>query len=110
MPLFGNSGSDANDTAVKLVTLYNNLRGKEQKKKIVARWRGYHGVTIAAGSLTGLPGVHRFFDLPLPTIRHVDGLSDIARLSEQRVIMLAILKTSFSPKARRPLRLSSPNR
>jgi L-2,4-diaminobutyrate transaminase len=70
---FGNSGSDANDTAIKLVTLYNNLRRKEQKKKIIARWRGYHGVTVAAGSLTGLPGVHRFFDLPLAMVRHVDG-------------------------------------
>jgi L-2,4-diaminobutyrate transaminase len=70
---FGNSGSDANDTAIKLVTLFNNLRGKEEKKKIIARWRGYHGVTVAAGSLTGLPGVHRLFDLPLPMVRHVDG-------------------------------------
>jgi L-2,4-diaminobutyrate transaminase len=70
---FGNSGSDANDTAIKLMTLYNNLRGKKEKKKIIARWRGYHGVTVASGSLTGLPGVHRFFDLPLPTVRHVDG-------------------------------------
>jgi L-2,4-diaminobutyrate transaminase len=70
---FGNSGSDANDTAIKLVTLFNNLRGKAEKKKIIARWRGYHGVTVAAGSLTGLPGVHRLFDLPLPMVRHVDG-------------------------------------
>src|SRR5262249_21593451 len=70
---FGNSGSDANDTAIKLVTLFNNLRGKEEKKKIIARWRGYHGVTVAAGSLTGLPGVHRLFDLPLPMVRHIDG-------------------------------------
>jgi L-2,4-diaminobutyrate transaminase len=70
---FGNSGSDANDTVIKLVTLYNNLRGKEKKKKIIARWRGYHGVTVAAGSLTGLPGVHRFFDLPLSMVRHVEG-------------------------------------
>lgn len=68
---FGNSGSDANDTAVKVVWLYNNLRGKPQKKKIVARWRAYHGVTVAAGSLTGLPSVHKSFDLPLPTMLHV---------------------------------------
>ena len=46
--------------------------GKKQKKKIIARWRGYHGVTVAAGSLTGLPGMRRFFDLPLPTVGHVD--------------------------------------
>lgn len=68
---FGNSGSDANDTAVKLVWLYNNLRGKPQKKRIIARQFGYHGVTVASGSLTGLPNVHRLFDLPLSTVSHV---------------------------------------
>ena len=68
---FGNSGSDANDTAVKMIWLYNNLRGKSEKKKIVARWRAYHGVTVAAGSLSGLPSVHQSFDLPLPMMRHV---------------------------------------
>lgn len=68
---FGNSGSDANDTAMKLVALYNNLRGKPHKKKIVSRLRGYHGVTIGAGSLTGLTNVHRLFDLPLPGVVHV---------------------------------------
>jgi L-2,4-diaminobutyrate transaminase len=93
---FGNSGSDANDTAIKLVTLYNNLRGKREKKKIIARWRGYHGVTVAAGSLTGLPGVHRLFDLPLPMVRHIDGpdqyrapdrtAGDYARELEQAIL------------------------
>ena len=68
---FGNSGSDANDTAVKLVWLYNNLRGKPQQKTIIARRSGYHGVTVASGSLPGLPNVHRLFDLPLPMVRHV---------------------------------------
>ncbi len=68
---FGNSGSDANDTAVKLVWYYNNLRGRSQKKKIIARTRAYHGVTVMAGSLTGLPGVHRLFDLPMHMVRHV---------------------------------------
>ena len=68
---FGNSGSDANDTAVKMIWLYNNLRRKPNKKKIVARSRAYHGVTVAAGSLTGLPSVHKSFDLPLPMVRHV---------------------------------------
>ena len=67
---FGNSGSDANDTQVKLVWYYNNVRGKPQKKKIIARHRAYHGVTIVAGGMTGLPGVHAGFDLPLPFIRH----------------------------------------
>jgi L-2,4-diaminobutyrate transaminase len=69
---FGNSGSDAADSAIKMVTLYNNLRGKPKKKKFVSRWRSYHGVTVAAGSLTGLESVHRLFDLPLPIVRHID--------------------------------------
>ncbi|WGD29580.1 aminotransferase [Ancylobacter sp. WKF20] len=65
---FGNSGSDANDTNIKLVWYYNNMRGKPAKKKIVSRNRAYHGVTIGAGSLTGLTNCHQFFDLPLPQI------------------------------------------
>lgn len=68
---YGNSGSDANDSAVKLVWLYNNLRGQKDRKKIIARRRGYHGVTVAAGSLTGLAGVHTHFDLPVERFRHV---------------------------------------
>ena len=68
---FGASGSDANDTQVKLVWLYNNARDKPLKKKIIARDRGYHGVTVMAGGLTGLPGLHAGFDLPLPMVRHV---------------------------------------
>ena len=55
---FGTSGSDANDTQVKLVRLYNNLLGRPQKRKIIARDRGYHGVSMAAASLTGLPSLH----------------------------------------------------
>ncbi len=70
--LFNNSGSEANDTAVKLVWYYNNARGKHRKKKIIARSRGYHGVTVAAASLTGLPNNHRDFDLPIANIRHAD--------------------------------------
>ncbi|THG40258.1 aminotransferase class III-fold pyridoxal phosphate-dependent enzyme [Sphingomonas olei] len=67
---FGNSGSDANDTQVKLVWYYNNALGRPQKKKIIARQRGYHGVTIMTAGLTGLPGLHAGFDLPLPMVRH----------------------------------------
>jgi L-2,4-diaminobutyrate transaminase len=67
---FGNSGSDANDTQVKLVWYYNNARGLTAKKKIIARRRGYHGVTLAAAGMTGLPGLHAGFDLPLPFIKH----------------------------------------
>lgn len=67
---FGNSGSDANDTQVKLAWYYNNVKGRPQKKKILSRQRAYHGVTIMAGGLTGLAGVHAGFDLPLPFVRH----------------------------------------
>ncbi|MFT0533885.1 aspartate aminotransferase family protein [Castellaniella hirudinis] len=68
---FTNSGSEANDTIVKMVWYYNNALGRTQKKKIIARQRGYHGVTVASASLTGLPGNHRSFDLPLPRMLHV---------------------------------------
>ena len=68
---FGNSGSDANDTQVKLVWYYNNVRGLPAKKKIIARRRGYHGVTVMSASLTGLTNLHDGFDLPLPMVRHV---------------------------------------
>ncbi|CAM5789070.1 aspartate aminotransferase family protein [Castellaniella caeni] len=68
---FTNSGSEANDTIVKMVWYYNNALGRTKKKKIIARHSGYHGVTVAAASLTGLPYLHKDFDLPLPQIRHV---------------------------------------
>lgn len=68
---FGNSGSDANDTQVKLVWYYNNLRGLPNKKKIISRRRGYHGVTVMSASLTGFDNLHKGFDLPLPMVRHV---------------------------------------
>jgi 4-aminobutyrate--pyruvate transaminase len=69
---FNNSGSEANDTAVKMVWYYNNARGKHRKKKIIGRMKGYHGVTVASASLTGLPNNHRDFDLPIANIRHAD--------------------------------------
>lgn len=69
---FTNSGSEANDTVVKLVWYYNNALGRTHKKKIVSRLRGYHGITVAAGSLTGLPNNHRDFDLPIANILHTD--------------------------------------
>ena len=67
---FGSSGSDANDTQVKIVWYYNNLLGRPEKKKIVSRRRAYHGVTVVSASLTGIESLHRGFDLPLPMIRH----------------------------------------
>jgi 4-aminobutyrate--pyruvate transaminase len=67
---FCSSGSEANDTQVKLVWYLNNALGRPNKKKIVSRVKGYHGVTIVAASLTGLPANHRDFDLPLPGFLH----------------------------------------
>ena len=67
---FCNSGSEANDTQVKLVWYLNNARGLPQKKKIISRMKAYHGVTVAAASLTGLVGNHRDFDVPLPRFLH----------------------------------------
>jgi 4-aminobutyrate---pyruvate transaminase len=69
---FNSSGSEAADTAVKLVRYYNNALGRWRKKKIIARIKGYHGVTVAAASLTGLPNNHLDFDLPISGIRHAD--------------------------------------
>jgi len=67
---FANSGSEANDTAVKMVWYYNNALGRPQKKKIISRVKGYHGVTIAAASLTAMPYVQTDFDVPIPNIIH----------------------------------------
>src|SRR5437870_3785175 len=63
--LFANSGSEANDAAIKLVWYINNALGRPQKKKIISRKRAYHGVTVAAASLTGLAFAHDDFDLPI---------------------------------------------
>ena len=68
---FTSSGSEANDLTTKMIWYYNNALGRPQKKKIIARQKGYHGVTIASGSLTGLPNFHRDFDLPIPQVKHV---------------------------------------
>jgi 4-aminobutyrate--pyruvate transaminase len=69
---FGNSGSDANDTQIKLVWYYNNAIGRPNKKKIIARQKGYHGTTLASAGLTGLPSFHKLFDVPLPKFLHTD--------------------------------------
>lgn len=68
---FGTSGSDANETQLKIIWVYNNLRGKPEKKKVIARWNAYHGSGVATASLTGLPGMHNLFDLPKGPILHV---------------------------------------
>lgn len=69
---FASSGSEANDTAVKLVWYYNNAIGRPRKKKIIARNQAYHGVTVAAASLTGLAFTHTDFDLPIENILHTE--------------------------------------
>ena len=69
---FANSGSEANDTAIKIVWYYNNALGRPKKKKIISRAKGYHGVTIAAASLTAMSYVQADFDVPIPNIIHTD--------------------------------------
>jgi 4-aminobutyrate---pyruvate transaminase len=68
---FTNSGSEANDTVVKLVWYYNNALGRPKKKKFLSRQKAYHGITVASGSLTGLSNNHRDFDLPAIPVRHL---------------------------------------
>ncbi len=67
---FANSGSEANDTVIKMVWYFNNSVGRPKKKKIIGRIKGYHGITLAAASLTGLPANHRSFDVPLAGFVH----------------------------------------
>jgi L-2,4-diaminobutyrate transaminase len=69
---FGLGGSDANETNIKLVWYYNNILGRPEKKKIISRWRGYHGSGLMTGSLTGLELFHKKFDLPLTQVIHTE--------------------------------------
>ncbi len=69
---FGMSGSDANETNVKLIWYYNNILGRPEKKKIISRWRGYHGSGLVTGSMTGLELFHKKFDLPLAQVIHTE--------------------------------------
>lgn len=69
---FTNSGSEANDSQVKLVWYYNNALGRPNKKKFIARTKSYHGSTLIAASLSGLPALHQKFDLPAPFVLHTD--------------------------------------
>ena len=69
---FGLGGSDANETNVKLIWYYNNILGRPEKKKIISRWRGYHGSGLVTGSLTGLELFHKKFDLPISQVVHTE--------------------------------------
>ncbi len=67
---YQSSGSEANETQIKMVWYYNNARGRPEKKKIISRRQAYHGVTIVSASMTGLANNHRDFDLPVDRIKH----------------------------------------
>lgn len=67
---FTNSGSEANDTMVKMVWYYNNVKGRTNKKTIISREGAYHGITLAASSLTGMAYAHTFFDVLTDNFRH----------------------------------------
>ncbi|KZL06544.1 aspartate aminotransferase family protein [Pseudovibrio sp. Ad26] len=69
---FGLSGSDANETNIKLIWYYNNILGRPEKKRIISRWRGYHGSGLVTGSLTGLELFHKKFDLPVEQVIHTE--------------------------------------
>lgn len=69
---YGLSGSDANETNIKIVWYYNNVLGRPEKKKVISRWRGYHGSGLMTGSLTGLGVFHNKFDLPMSQVIHTD--------------------------------------
>jgi 4-aminobutyrate--pyruvate transaminase len=69
---FTNSGSEANDTQVKICRYYNNILGRPEKKKIIARLGAYHGITLASASLTGMQYAHNAFDVPISGILHTD--------------------------------------
>jgi 4-aminobutyrate--pyruvate transaminase len=69
---FTSSGSEANDTQVKLAWYLNNALGRPNKKKIISRQKAYHGVTIMSASLTGLPANHASFDLPVDRVLHTE--------------------------------------
>ncbi len=65
---FANSGSEANDSQIKMLHYYFNVIGKPEKKKIIAFDRSYHGVTMASAALTGLPAMHTHFDVPVEAL------------------------------------------
>jgi L-2,4-diaminobutyrate transaminase len=67
---WGLQGSDAHETQVKIAWYVNNVLGRPRKKKIIARERGYHGLTLMSASLTGIPALHAAFDLPHERVRH----------------------------------------
>ena len=68
---FNTSGSEANDTVLRLVRHYWTVRGQPQRRVIISRWNAYHGSTVAGASLGGMKAMHEQGDLPIPGIEHV---------------------------------------
>ena len=79
---FGLGGSDANETNVKLAWYYNEVQGRPAKKKIISRWRAYHGSGLMSGSLTGLKLFHDQFGLPLEQVKHTEAPYPLRRPDE----------------------------
>lgn len=69
---FAGSGSEGNDTVVRAVRRYWDLKGQHQRKTIISRWNAYHGSTVAGASLGGMKGMHQHGDLPIPGIEHIE--------------------------------------
>ena len=69
---FANSGSEANDTNLRMVRTYWAEKGQPQRDQIIARWNGYHGSSVGSGSLGGMKGIHAQGGLPIPGIHHID--------------------------------------
>ena len=114
---FGLSGSDANETNIKLVWYYNNVLGRPEKKKIISRWRGYHGSGLMTGSLTGLELFHNAFDLPRaadPAHRGALLLPPRRPLDERGAVLAALRRQARgadpAPKGRTPSPPSSASR
>ena len=113
---FANSGSEANDTLVKLTWYYHNAIGKPEKKKIISRFMGFHGVTCGAASVTGIPQMHTDFDLPVNDLffktdcPHFYRYGEPGESEEDYATRLAAnLEELIVTKGRRPSRPSSPS-
>ena len=69
---FAGSGSEANDTNIRMVRHYWALKGKPGKSVIISRWNAYHGSSVGSGSLGGMKGMHAQGGMPIPDIHHIE--------------------------------------
>ncbi|WP_338415182.1 aspartate aminotransferase family protein [uncultured Sphaerotilus sp.] len=69
---YAGSGSEGNDTVVRMVRRYWDLQGQPERQAIISRWNGYHGSTMAGASLGGMKYMHAQGGLPIPGITHID--------------------------------------